>query len=107
MISAAEAKAIYDASGAEVDNYLQYQVGPKIKKSAESGKRQLFHIISAEETWKTIVPTPIQMQMVAKLESLGYRAAFGRDGDPYVPRGLADDDGNGPKHTNYGITISW
>lgn len=28
-------------------------------------------------------------------------------GDEYVPRGLADDGGNGPKHRNVGLIIGW
>jgi len=51
--------------------------------------------------------TPLQKAVELKLKELGYRAEFKLDGDKYVPRGLADDMGNGPTIQNYGIQISW
>ena len=43
-----------------------------------------------------------------KLKALGYVVTWqGAYGESYVPRGLADDDGNGPKHINYGMTVGW
>lgn len=107
MITAAQAKELYDKSGAEVNNYLQYKIEPQIKKAAESDKRDVYHLIDCEETWKTIEMTPFQRQIHDKLVELGYQVKFGRYGDVYVPRGLADDDGNGPRHTNYGFQIGW
>lgn len=107
MLTAKEAKELYDRSGAEVNDYLERKIGPQIQKAAESGKRTVFHLIDCEETWKTIEMTPFQRQIHDKLTELGYHVRFGRDGDPYVPRGLADDDGNGPRHTNCGFTIGW
>ena len=39
MITAKEAKALYDESGAEVQEYLQYTVAPRIEEAAKAGKR--------------------------------------------------------------------
>lgn len=49
-----------------------------------------------------------QVQYIAnKWENIyWYKVAYERYGEAYVPRGLADDDGNGP-HSNYGLIVSW
>lgn len=108
MITAKEAKTLYDDSGAEVDAYLSTKIEPAIRKAATAGKRTMFHYLDAEEVWKTVNPTPLQIRIIDKLRELGFHVAFGRDeSHVYVPRGLADDEGNGPKYSNYGLTIGW
>ena len=106
MISAKEAKALYDASGAESDAMLA-TLEPYIIAAAKEGKQHCFVLIGSEEAWKTIKVTPIQHQVCDKLNKLGFRVSISKHGSGYVPRGLADDDGNGPKYENYGYCIGW
>ena len=44
----------------------------------------------------------------SKSRALGYTVQWlESEGESYVPRGLADDAGDGPSYTNYGIQITW
>jgi hypothetical protein len=106
MINAADAKRIYDESGGEADALLT-RIEPRIVEAAKAGKRSIFWLVDAEEAWRSNAPTPLDNHVITKLTNLGYTVRFGRDGDAYVPRGLADDDGDGPKYINYGYTIGW
>lgn len=107
MISAKEARALYDKSGAEADSYLQHEVMPKIKKAAESGKLRIEILVSAVDIFDRCTLTPLMVQVIAKLGELGFVVKYDRYGDEYVPCGLADDNGNGPKHRNCGLIIQW
>jgi|LauGreDrversion4_2_1035121.scaffolds.fasta_scaffold413088_2 hypothetical protein len=109
MISAQEAKQLYDESGAEVEQFLKNNVEQNVANAAKGGNRYVFIFLGSVEMFRTLTAeiTPLQKAVVAKLKELGYRAEIKLDGDKYVPRGLADDDGNGPKHQNYGIQIGW
>lgn len=40
-------------------------------------------------------------------QSFDYNGTWESESESYVPRGLADDDGDGPSYTNYGIRITW
>ena len=109
MITAAEAKVLYDQSGAEVDSYLKHEVESKIVKAAMEGKRSVTILLGSLECFKHLDQEviPIQKAVVTKLKELKYRAVIQVYGDRYVPRGLADDDGNGPAHRIYGFEIEW
>jgi hypothetical protein len=109
MINAKEAKSLYDKSGQEVEDYLKYTVEKEVVKAAEGGRRQTFIHLGSLELFRHLSQdiTPLQKAVVEKLKELSYRAEIKHDGDRYVPRGLADDDGNGPSHQNYGIQIGW
>lgn len=109
MITAKEAKELYDQSGQEVADYLKHNVESVVKKAAEGGKRQVFIDMGCVKQFEYLyhTVTPLQKAVVDKLKELGYRAVIKLDGESYVPQGLADDDGNGPKHINYGIQIGW
>jgi len=107
MIDAKQAKQLYDESGVEVQTFLTHTVEKKVKDAAESGKRFVFICLGAEPVYHNVQPDNIQKAAMEELKKLGYKVVFQRDGESYVPRGLADDDGNGPSHTNYGIQISW
>lgn len=106
MITMQEAKDLYDKSGIEVTNYFDQIIDPRVREAAQSGKQFVDILVDSEETWRTLQMTPLQQRVVDRLKELGFSIQFGRFGDAYVPRGLADDDGNGPKHTNYGFHIS-
>lgn len=109
MITAKEAKELYDQSGTEVTDFLKHKVEINVVSAAKSGKRYVFIHLGSKGMFDHIdqLITPLQKAAVEKLQELGYRARIVLDGDSYVPRGLADDDGNGPKHINYGIQIGW
>ena len=109
MITAKEAKELYDKSGQEVADYLKYTVEKEVVKAAEGGKRQTIIGLKSLEPYRHLdqVITPLQKAVVDQLKMLGYRAEIKLYGDHYVPAGLADDDGKGPSHQNYGIHISW
>ena len=107
MISAKEARALYDASGAEAELYLLREVMPKIKAAAESGKLLVEILVKAVDIFDRCTPTPVMAQVMAKLKALGYIVKYDRYGDEYVPRALADDDGDDPNHRNCGLIIQW
>lgn len=109
MITAQQAKALYDESGAEVQAFLRYHVEKQIKDAASGGKRSVTIHLGGLEYFHHLDQeiTPLQKAVVDQLKVLGYTAKIETYGDSYVPRGLADDDGNGPQHRNYGIIIGW
>jgi hypothetical protein len=109
MITAKEAKELYDQSGQEVEDFLTHSVEQRVKKAAEGGKRQVFIDMGSVKQFEYLqsTVTPLQQAVAVKLKTLGYRADIKLDGESYVPRGLADDNGNGPTIQNYGIQISW
>ena len=109
MITAEQAKKLYDESGVEVANYLNKTIAPEIKKAAKAGKRSVFIHVGSEPPYgstKTL-KEHLHSSTMMKLTELGYKVKWGTDGDPYVPRGLADDYGEGPDYINVGIHISW
>ena len=108
MISAKEAVDLYDASGAECTALLESTFDRPIREAAEGGKRNVFVFLGNEEVWKTVTPTPLHKQAMDKLAALGFRCQFvAAHGESYVPAGLRDDEGDGPKYRNYGIAVHW
>jgi hypothetical protein len=110
MITANEAKKLYEKSGQEVEDFLTYKVEGEVIKAANGGKRQTCIFLDSLNIFDHLDQkiTPLQKAVVDKLKGLGYSAAIKQYGERYVPRGLADDDGKGPSpHQNYGIIISW
>jgi hypothetical protein len=109
MITAKEAKQFYDDSGYEVEQFLTFSVETEVMNAAKGGKRNTIIHLDSLEPFSHLdqVITPLQKAVVIKLRELGYHTQINLYGDHYVPRGLADDDGKGPRHQNYGIYISW
>lgn len=109
MITAKEAKELYDESGAEVAGFLKGSVEAIVIEAARGGKRVAYILLGSVGPYEYVdqVITPVEKAAVEKLKTLGYTAKIVKYGESYVPRGLADDDGNGPSHTNYGIQIGW
>lgn len=109
MIDAKQAKQLYDESGAEVEAFLKHKVEKKVTDAAKSGKRFVFICLDSVGPYEHVEQklTPAIRAVVERLVELGYRARVVLDGDRYVPCGLADDDGNGPSHQNYGIQVGW
>jgi hypothetical protein len=109
MITAKEAKQLYDESGAEVDHFLKHTAEINVVSAAKSGKRKVEILIGTTGPFEYVDQkiTPLEKAIITKLKELGYTAKIENYGDSYVPRGLADDDGNGPSHRNYGFIIGW
>lgn len=109
MIAAKDAKSLYDASGAETTRYLLTHVEPEVIKAANSGKRSIFvDFGSYEMLFHAHRPSDLESYIMDKLKALGYAVTWeGAYGASYVPRGLADLDGNGPKYIKYGMTVQW
>jgi hypothetical protein len=109
MINAKEAKALYDKSDQEVADYLKNKVEPVVIKAATLGKRKVFILLGSTQFSSEMRDeiTPVRRSVVEALEELGYVVSIAQDGESYVPRGLADDDGDGPLYTNYGFHIGW
>jgi len=109
VITAKEAKELYDKSGQEVADYLTHTVEKEVVKAAEGGKRQVTIHLGAKGPFDHLcdVIKPLEKAVVDKLKELGYRAEIKLYGDYYVPSALADDDGDGPSYQNYGIQIGW
>lgn len=108
MITAKEAKALYDASSVEVLQYLVKIIEPIIIKEAKAGKRRVFIRLGSDESFMQVPKlSPVLETVASELRKLGYTIQTGKDGASYVPRGMLGDDGSGPEYTNYGIFISW
>lgn len=108
MISATEAKALYDASGKDVENWINCKVRTQVESSAKSGNRFVYiHIDSIESYAPLPNPTSLEQAVMSKLISLGYVVKLTKYGDTYIPRGLSDDNGDGPTHINYGLCVGW
>lgn len=109
MITAKEVKELYDQSGAEVEEFLKNSVEKPVTDAAKGGKRFVFIFLGTVKFYEHAQDklTPLNKAVLERLVELGYRARVVHDGESYVPAGLADDDGNGPKHQNYGIQIGW
>lgn len=109
MITANEAKALYDQSGAEVDLYLKHNVEPMLTVAATSGKRNVHIHLGCVGKFDALDQklTPTEKGVIDKLLELGYTAKVAKEGSPYVPLRLQDANGDGPSVTNFGITIGW
>jgi hypothetical protein len=106
MITAIEAREITHSSDKAIKALLQ-PVEQMIRSAAEAGDSStLYHLCSHPALLK-IDFLPSHVRMVRELEKLGFTATIMMYGEQYVPRGLADDSGDGPSYINYGISIEW
>lgn len=106
MISAKEALQLHNDSLVALERYLLDNFHSQIRQAAMQGNRSYtFNIGSAEYSAPRL--EPLQQKVFDELKKHGYAVSYGFYGEGYVPRGLADDDGNGPMYRNYGITVTW
>jgi hypothetical protein len=105
MISAKEAKELYDQSGAEVEFFLTKTVEPAVIKAARSGKQKVNIDIGCQRANTPYEIKPFHNNVLAKLRNLGYTAGIEWIEDAFVPRGL--QDGNCTLYRNYGYVIKW
>lgn len=107
MITAKEALELYNQSGTEVKLFLDKNVLDQVKLAAMSGKKNCFINCGSHIANKAPIPIHLYISVMQELQKLGYAVRFMNYGDSYVPRGMADDAGNGPLYVNYGISIGW
>lgn len=80
----------------------------QIKDSAMEEKMELFVYVDDVEHNMQIPPLSDETKFVKNaLEKLDYEVSIDTKGESYVPRGLSDDYGEGPKYEKYGMYISW
>ena len=106
MITAKEAKGLYDASDAEAKGLMK-SFESQIIEAAKSGKRWIVITIGSSPTTQNLQPDSVQKRAMELLNELGYVSRWTANGAAYVPLGLMDDYGNGPMYVNYGIHIGW
>lgn len=58
-------------------------------------------------TFKVVQVNDLIKNVIGELTSLGFRANMVQDGEDYVPLGLRNDDGSGPKYRRTSLKISW
>ena len=107
MLSAKEALEIVNNSDAEVLKSLK-MFDEQIRYYSAKGERKYFYNMGSTEAYLPL-PTlkPLAVSVMSSLKALGYSVEYCSYGDFYVPRGLADDDGNGTSYKNYGILVRW
>lgn len=106
MITAKEARRIAVTSGVNVAKEVN-KIEPAIRAAAEDGKTCVIHFIDAIRVHNDVIPTALQNRVMAHLSELGYNVIISTYGDKYVPKGLSDDNGDGPLYINYGYVMSW
>jgi hypothetical protein len=108
MISAKEALEIYNNSLYTLQRYLEDNFHSKIRQAAMDGKREYILYLGANEIYCGVPKLDVlQCKAITELGKLGFNVQYGFYGEEYVPRGLADDDGTGPIHRNFGIKVTW
>lgn len=116
IITAQQAAELVEQSDAMIDQYLM-KIGHAIEAAAMAGGRTLAlnTVFSCDER-VTFSLGPhdrksehhlFQNRLMAALTSLNYRVQIEEIGEPYVPCGLIDDDGDGPMYQPYAIVIRW
>lgn len=115
MITAHELREVQALNATAVNKYCE-AIWIKLKAHADnSSKKELFLYIDglwkAHEGYKVpyVELSSIQGLIMKELTNRGCGVTFGKDPDDlgYVPRGLADDCGEGPTYFNVGITVRW
>ena len=110
MITAQQARELALTSDSAIEKFLE-KLEPKIVAAAEAGRRELAvyeeGLWCNSETFRPVAPTPPQTRLCEALNRFGFGASVVQHGDAYVPRGLADDIGEGPEYINHVILIRW
>ena len=108
MINATEARELYDASGKEVENWIESKVKPLVVDAATAGNRYVYIYIDSIEKYREVPKSDKLIDnVISKLISLGYHVKLAKYGDLYVPISLKDANGDGPLYINYGLDIGW
>lgn len=107
MISAKEALELYNISLHTLQKYLYENFHSQIRQASMAGKREYKHNIGSTDSHFVPSVSNLEVKVIEELRKYGYIVDLRFYGDSYVPRGLADDDGNGPIYKNYGIMVKW
>jgi hypothetical protein len=118
MITAADARKRAQMSNDAVDQFVE-ALGVKIEEAANKGLYEIKYHGNGQydptkdneicmESFMTFKVPQFWELVIAKLKShpLNYMAKIGHS-ESYFPRGLANDDGEGPEYIDYYIVISW
>jgi hypothetical protein len=111
MITAAQARENVKMSNATLQKYFE-KIDRMIEKASCEGKTYvalygLDELSGSILSYAKIEVTRLQQRIIDELKSIGYSASVVFDGDAYVPRGLQNDDGEGPEYLNVVIHVSW
>lgn len=110
MISAAEARQLTQQNSAKRKLMLD-KVSEAIRNEALQGKSSCHIFVSglqdAQPSYISVKPSADHLWITQQLEAVGFKVGFGPEGSPYVPRGLADDDGKGPAYQNWTLEVFW
>jgi len=107
MISAKEAKALVESSEERVLQVMK-MLGGQIEYRAMRGQQEYLYSFGDKEVLGGLPEMNNEVKAVVnKLIAEGYKVNYCFHGERYVPRGLSDDDGNGPEHSQYGVLIKW
>ena len=111
FITAEQARYLVDESDAGID-YILKDIDKNIRDAARKGERVL--VSYALHAWLSrpltdlfVKPNDVQLKVMKFLRKYNYSVEFNTHGDSYVPKGLADDFGMGPKYINWCIHIRW
>lgn len=109
MITAKEARQLLETSNVKVEEFLTKEVEPKIIDASTNGKNSVYINVDARpiNDYRPIVLPEVQNRVMQEMIKLGYSVRVTNYGDMYIPRGLMNDDGDGPEHQNYGLEIRW
>ena len=66
-----------------------------------------YKLVGSKRVGDSYPITEFNTLITSKLRELGFNVTMGWNGNEYIPRGLAELDGDGPLHRNYGYHISW
>ena len=113
LITAAGAAALSEESEAHISLPLM-EIDKTIRELASGPEGVREFICYVPGTWHSQPvldlcprPTSLQNRIMHVLYDVGFQVRFDTDKTSYVPRGLADDDGNGPEYINWCIHIKW
>jgi hypothetical protein len=113
MITREQAKEKADSVG-KVPDFVKKQLDDRISTAAENGDYQVFLYIP--DLWQSVnvyqnpvEPTALQKNVIKFLTEApnNFTISFTQDGDSYIPRGLADDIGDGPSYVTWGILVKF
>jgi hypothetical protein len=116
MITASQARERSNMSKKSVEKFIDW-LGEKIAKAADDelfvyeyhGGSPCDPVKSTSiESFREFEIPPFWDRAITKLRAqpLNYMVDI-KPGAPYVPRGLANDDGEGPEYVNYSMIIRW
>lgn len=109
MITAKEARQLFETSNVKVKEFLTKEVEPKIIDASTNGKNSIYIHVGARpiRDHSPIVLPEVQNRAMQELIKLGYSVRVTNHGEFYIPRGLMSDDGDGPEYQNFGLEIRW